>query len=94
MKKILCIILIFVFSLTVFLTAALCGDTTGSGKTEHDKYLENGRFKVDMPGCDKSDKSCNDTSAYRKFQKQQKLRDESKVKNCPSCAPVKNSLSK
>lgn len=86
MKKVVCIILIFVFSLVVFLTA--------SGKTEHDKYLENGRFKVDMPGCDKSDNSCNDTSAYRKFKKQQKLRDESKVKNCPSCAPVKNTLSK
>jgi hypothetical protein len=26
----------------------------GSGTTEHDKYLENGRFKVDIPGCDRS----------------------------------------
>lgn len=27
-----------------------------AGKTEHDKYLENGRFKIEIPGCDASAK--------------------------------------
>jgi len=91
MKKIACVVLVLFFFLMVFSNAALCGD---AGKTEHDKYLENGRFKVGDPSCDKSDKNCNNISAFRKYKQQRKIRDDSKVKNCPSCVPAKNSLAK
>jgi hypothetical protein len=91
MKKIACLIVIFFFLFAMFLTTALCGDM---GKTEQDKYLENGRFKVEIPGCDKSDPKCTDTSAYKKLQRKLKVQNEPKAKDCPSCVPAKENLSK
>lgn len=91
MKKTACFTVVIVILPVFFVTTAFCGN---AGKTEQDKYLENGRFKVGTPGCDKSDQNCTDTTAYNKLQKKLKLQRDSKAKPCPSCAPVKENVQK
>jgi len=87
MKKTSCVVLASLFSFAVIVTTATPAGT--AGKTEHDKYLENSRFKVNTRSCDKSDKNCVNTAPIRKGQKQQTIRKGSGVKSCPTCAPKK-----
>jgi hypothetical protein len=55
MKKYFYALFLSVVVLLMLSANIFAQDDVNPGKTEHDRYLENGRFKVDEKYCDKSE---------------------------------------